>query len=166
MHKWAKEIMECLKNKVSEIGVSNIDGNSLEELKCWTELCKNITEYDYYYNVVKAMLEYDGDMDDAKDFYTPVGNKRMPKNQPNMNHQMHYTEPYVRDAKEGEAGMARKHYMETKATNSGENKMSMQALEEWLNKTESDWMNAMNGMTNPEKEMARNRIIKMANKIV
>lgn len=55
MHKWAKEMMDCLKTKVKAKGLDNIKANELEELKCWTEIAKNIAEYDYYYHITEAM---------------------------------------------------------------------------------------------------------------
>lgn len=57
MHKWAKQIMECVKSKVDGIGIDNIEGQHLEELEKWTEIAKNIVCYDKDYNIVEAMKE-------------------------------------------------------------------------------------------------------------
>lgn len=57
MHKWAKQIMECVKAKVDGIGIDNIEGQHLEELEKWTEIAKNIVCYDKDYNIVEAMKE-------------------------------------------------------------------------------------------------------------
>lgn len=57
MHKFAKQIMECVKTKVEAIGIDNIEGQHLEELEKWTEIAKNIVCYDKDYNIVEAMKE-------------------------------------------------------------------------------------------------------------
>lgn len=57
MHKFAKQIMECVKTKVEAMGIDNIEGQHLEELEKWTEIAKNIACYDKDYNIVEAMEE-------------------------------------------------------------------------------------------------------------
>ena len=57
MHKFAKQIMECVKTKVEAMGIDNIEGQNLEELEKWTEIAKNIVCYDKDYNIVEAMKE-------------------------------------------------------------------------------------------------------------
>lgn len=61
MHKFAKQIMECVKTKVEEMGIDNIEGQHLEELEKWTEIAKNIVCYDKDYNIVEAMKEAEND---------------------------------------------------------------------------------------------------------
>lgn len=55
MHKWAKEILEHVKNEVSAIGLDELDCAKVEELKNWTEIVKNITCFDKDYRIVEAM---------------------------------------------------------------------------------------------------------------
>ena len=57
MHKFAKQIMECVKTKVEAMGIDNIEGQHLEELEKWTEIAKNIVCYDKDYNIVEVMKE-------------------------------------------------------------------------------------------------------------
>ena len=57
MHKFAKQIMECVKTKVEAMGIGNIEGQHLEELEKWTEIAKNIVCYDKDYNIVETMKE-------------------------------------------------------------------------------------------------------------
>ena len=57
MHKFAKQIMECVKTKVEAMGIDNIEGQHLEELETWTEIAKNIVCYDKDYSIVEAMKE-------------------------------------------------------------------------------------------------------------
>ena len=61
MHKFAKQIMECVKTKVEAMGIDNIEGQHLEELDKWTEIAKNIVCYDKDYNIVEAMKEAEND---------------------------------------------------------------------------------------------------------
>ena len=63
MHKFAKQIMECVKTKVEAMGIDNIEGQHLEELEKWTEIAKNIVCYDKDYNIVEAMKEAENDDD-------------------------------------------------------------------------------------------------------
>ena len=57
MHKFAKQIMECVKTNVEAMGIDNIEGQHLEELEMWTEIAKNIVCYDKDYNIVEAMKD-------------------------------------------------------------------------------------------------------------
>ena len=41
MHKFAKQIMDCVKAHVDGIGIENFDGQNLDDLKDWTEIAKN-----------------------------------------------------------------------------------------------------------------------------
>lgn len=55
MHKWAKEIMECVKAKVEAIGLDSFEGQNLDDLKDFTEIAKNIACFDKDYRIVEAM---------------------------------------------------------------------------------------------------------------
>lgn len=55
MHKWAKQIMECVKAKVEAIGLDNFEGQNLDDLKNFTEIAKNIACFDKDYRIVEAM---------------------------------------------------------------------------------------------------------------
>ncbi len=70
--------MECVKSKVGAKGLDNLDHAELEELKCWSEVAKNIAEYDYYYNIIEAMKkpenEYGVNYDENGRFYTQPRN--------------------------------------------------------------------------------------------
>lgn len=63
MHKWAKQIMECVKAKVESIGLDNFEGQNLDDLKDFTEIAKNIACFDKDYRIVEAM-EKSEDNDD------------------------------------------------------------------------------------------------------
>lgn len=55
MHKWAKQIMECVKTKVEGIGLDSFEGQNLDDLKDFTEIAKNIACFDKDYRIVEAM---------------------------------------------------------------------------------------------------------------
>lgn len=55
MHKWAKEILKCVKSKVDEMGLEAFEGQNLDDLKDWTEIVKNIAKFDKDYRIVEAM---------------------------------------------------------------------------------------------------------------
>lgn len=55
MHKWAKQIMECVKAKVEAIGLDNFERQNLDDLKDFTEIVKNIACFDKDYRIVEAM---------------------------------------------------------------------------------------------------------------
>ena len=55
MHKFAKQIMECVKAKVDGIGIDNFEGQNLDDLKDFTEIAKNIACFDKDYRIVEAM---------------------------------------------------------------------------------------------------------------
>ena len=55
MHKWAKQIMECVKAKVEAIGLDNFEGQNLDDLKDFTEIAKNIACFDKDYRIVETM---------------------------------------------------------------------------------------------------------------
>ena len=63
MHRWAKQIMECVKAKVESIGLDNFEGQNLDDLKDFTEIAKNIACFDKDYRIVEAM-EKSEDNDD------------------------------------------------------------------------------------------------------
>lgn len=65
MHKWAKQIMECVKAKVEAIGLDSFEGQNLDDLKDFTEIAKNIACFDKDYRIVEAM-EKSEDNEDIK----------------------------------------------------------------------------------------------------
>lgn len=55
MHKFAKQIMDCVKAHVDGIGIENFEGQNLDDLKDFTEIAKNIACFDKDYRIVEAM---------------------------------------------------------------------------------------------------------------
>ena len=63
MHKFAKQIMDCVKAHVDGIGIENFEGQNLDDLKDWTEIAKNIVCFDKDYNIVEAMKKSEDNED-------------------------------------------------------------------------------------------------------
>ena len=63
MHKFAKQIMDCVKAHVDGIGIDNFEGQNLDDLKDWTEIAKNIVCFDQDYNIVEAMKKSEDNED-------------------------------------------------------------------------------------------------------
>lgn len=63
MHKFAKQIMDCVKAHVDGIGIENFEGQNLDDLKDWTEIAKNIVCFDKDYNIVEAMKKSENNED-------------------------------------------------------------------------------------------------------
>ena len=134
MHKWAKQIMECVKAKVDGIGIDNFEGQNLDDLKDFTEIAKNIACFDKDYRIVEAMeksednedvmrmLEQYEDYPDRRyyDHYRYANGRFAPKGKgtyrrgyeepPYYHMPINYNDPeYMRDM---DKGMGRMHYTE------------------------------------------------------
>ena len=141
MHKWAKEIADCMKDKVKAMGIDNINKEDLEEFCNWSKIVKNIAEFDYYYTLIEAMheSEYGEDYDEKgplrkycsgsheyrRRYYEPINwDRDMDINHGRMYYPMYeYRDNNMpsgtmyngnRDRREGRNGNSRRMYMETK----------------------------------------------------
>lgn len=72
MHKVAKKIADCLKSKMEGMGIDNINGAQLEEVKCWTEIMKNIACYDKDMRIIEAMDEEENEYGEDWDEQGPL----------------------------------------------------------------------------------------------
>ena len=133
MHKWAKQIMECVKAKVEAIGLDSFEGQNLDDLKDFTEIAKNIACFDKDYRIVEAMeksednedimrmLEQYEDYPDRRyyDHYRYANGRFAPKGKgtrrgyeepPYYHMPINYNDPeYMRDM---DKGMGRMYYTE------------------------------------------------------
>lgn len=64
MHKLAEKIAECLKAKVEGRGIDNIEGQDLIELGMWTDIIKDIAEYD---KAMREIEEMDAEEEDGEE---------------------------------------------------------------------------------------------------
>lgn len=156
MHKFAKQIMECVKAKVDGMGIDNINGSNLEELKEWSCIAKDIAEYDYYYNIVKAMeesgAEYGKDYDENGRYYTRMRDGRGRYMRRGYEDDMHIPEYYRdmdRDSNnsmyysemprhESRYDRARRGYQESKMKHMGDDPENMDAIETIFDVLQSD----------------------------
>lgn len=140
MHKWAKQIMECVKAKVDGIGIDNFEGQNLDDLKDFTEIAKNIACFDKDYRIVEAMeksednedimrmLEQYEDYPDRRyyDHYRYANGRFAPKGHgirrgyeepPYYHMPINYNDPeYMRDM---DKGMGRMYYTEPVVSDNG-----------------------------------------------
>lgn len=68
MHKLAEKMAECLKAKVEGMGIDNIEGENLIELRMWVDIIKDIAEYDKAMREIEEMDE-EGEEDDGRRGY-------------------------------------------------------------------------------------------------
>lgn len=140
MHKWAKQIMECVKAKVDGIGIDNFEGQNLDDLKDFTEIVKNIVEFDRDYLIVEAM---ENSKDDYRRYTEPL--YHMPVNYNDMEYmrdmdksqgKMYYSEPIAPHVSESNYDRAKRHYTETKEMHSGitteDKEQRMKALDKYI----------------------------------
>lgn len=140
MHKWAKQIMECVKAKVDGIGIDNFEGQNLDDLKDFTEIVKNIVEFDKDYLIVEAM---ENAKDDYRRYTEPL--YHMPVNYNDIEYmrdmdksrgKMYYSEPITPHVSESNYDRAKRHYTETKEMHSGitpeDKEQRMKALDKYI----------------------------------
>lgn len=184
MHKWAKEIIECVKTKVNAKGLDNLNSEEVEELGHWTEVAKNIAEYDYYFKIVEAMEkpenEYGVNYDENGKFYTPPRNsmgqfrRRGYMYEPDLEHyrdmdesrgRMYYTDSnHMGNYSESRYERARRGYEESKQLNP--NKDNMKSMEQMFDAFEEEMMELQPKMTPNEKSIARNKLSNMSNMLM
>ena len=141
MHKWAKQIMECVKAKVDGIGIDNFEGQNLDDLKDFTEIAKNIACFDKDYRIVEAMEKSEDNEDIMRmleqyedypgrryyDHYRYANGRFAPKGKgtyrrgyeepPYYHMPINYNDPeYMRDM---DKGMGRMYYTEPAVSDNG-----------------------------------------------
>lgn len=125
MHKWAKQIMECVKAKVDGIGIDNFEGKNLDDLKDFTEIAKNIACFDKDYRIVEAMEK----SEDNEDIMRML---EQYEDYPDRRYYDHYRYANGRFAPKGH-GTYRKGYEETPYRH-----MTPEDYHSWENKPEAE----------------------------
>lgn len=69
MHKLAKQIADCLKTNVENIGIENFSGQNLDDLKDWSEIIKNIVCYDKDYRIIEAMDKEEKEDEESEKYF-------------------------------------------------------------------------------------------------
>lgn len=173
MHKWAKQIMECVKAKVDEIGIDNFEGQNLDDLKDFTEIVKNIVEFDKEYLIVEAM---ENSKDDYRRYTEPL--YHMPVNYNDMEYmrdmdksrgKMYYSEPISPHVSESNYDRAKRHYTETKEMHKGasteDKEHKMKALDMYIRELSGDISELLNDMTPDERNLLRTKMSNLASKL-
>ena len=173
MHKWAKQIMECVKAKVDGIGIDNFEGQNLDDLKDFTEIVKNIVEFDKEYLIVEAM---ENSKDDYKRYTEPL--YHMPVNYNDMEYmrdmdksrgKMYYSEPIAPHVSESNYDRAKRHYTETKEMHKGasteDKEHKMKALDMYIRELSGDISELLNDMTPDERNLLRTKRSNLASKL-
>ncbi|MFR8604766.1 hypothetical protein [Agathobacter sp.] len=174
MHKWAKQIMECVKAKVDGIGIDNFEGQNLDDLKDFTEIVKNIVEFDKEYLIVEAM---ENSKDDYRR-YTEPPYYHMPVNYNDMEYmrdmdksrgKMYYSEPIAPHVSESNYDRAKRHYTETKEMHKGasteDKEHKMKALDMYIRELSGDISELLNDMTPDERNLLRTKMSNLASKL-
>lgn len=173
MHKWAKQIMECVKAKVDGIGIDNFEGQNLDDLKDFTEIVKNIVEFDKEYLIVEAM---ENSKDDYRRYTEPL--YHMPVNYNDMEYmrdmdksrgKMYYSEPIAPHVSESNYDRAKRHYTETKEMHKGasteDKEHKMKALDMYIRELSGDISELLNDMTSDERNLLRTKMSNLASKL-
>lgn len=173
MHKWAKQIMECVKAKVDGIGIDNFEGQNLDDLKDFTEIVKNIVEFDKEYLIVEAM---ENSRDDYRRYTEPL--YHMPVNYNDMEYmrdmdkgrgKMYYSEPIAPHVSESNYDRAKRHYTETKEMHKGasteDKEHKMKALDMYIRELSGDISELLNDMTPDERNLLRTKMSNLASKL-
>lgn len=173
MHKWAKQIMECVKAKVDGIGIDNFEGQNLDDLKDFTEIVKNIVEFDKDYLIVEAM---ENSKDDYRRYTEPL--YHMPVNYNDMEYmrdmdksrgKMYYSEPIASHVSESNYDRAKRHYTETKEMHKGasteDKEHKMKALDMYIRELSGDISELLNDMTPDERNLLRTKMSNLASKL-
>ncbi len=173
MHKWAKQIMECVKAKVDGIGIDNFEGQNLDDLKDFTEIVKNIVEFDKDYLIVEAM---ENSKDDYRRYTEPL--YHMPVNYNDMEYmrdmdksrgKMYYSEPIAPHVSESNYDRAKRHYTETKEMHKGasteDKEHKMKALDMYIRELSGDISELLNDMTPDERNLLRTKMSNLASKL-
>lgn len=173
MHKWAKQIMECVKAKVDGIGIDNFEGQNLDDLKDFTEIVKNIVEFDKDYLIVEAM---ENAKDDYRRYTEPL--YHMPVNYNDMEYmrdmdksrgKMYYSEPIAPHVSESNYDRAKRHYTETKEMHKGasteDKEHKMKALDMYIRELSGDISELLNDMTPDERNLLRTKMSNLASKL-
>lgn len=165
--------MECVKAKVDGIGIDNFEGQNLDDLKDFTEIVKNIVEFDKDYLIVEAM---ENSKDDYRRYTEPL--YHMPVNYNDMEYmrdmdksrgKMYYSEPIAPHVSESNYDRAKRHYTETKEMHKGasteDKEHKMKALDMYIRELSGDISELLNDMTPDERNLLRTKMSNLASKL-
>lgn len=141
------------------------------------DMIKDLSEALYYRSVTKAMENLEGEettdywrrysvpywhrepRDIDLDYDRMYFSDRAPRNQrANAKHFFEESEHYVRDSREGKAGLSRKNYMETKTLHPNDSQKKLDGLDRYMRDLAEDVVNLYEDGTNEEKTMVKAKL--------
>lgn len=162
----AKELIEKVENAIcTEMakGIENVDTKEMSEV---IDIYKDLYMAHYYCEITKAMeegAEYGTDYDymGRKEYSEPYRSRKYPGDfytNRDMDYpkKMYYTEPMTSND-ENEFDKTQKTYIELKRLH-GMNSDEMDTLEDFMSALEDDMMDLHSNMTVAEKQMVRNKL--------
>lgn len=183
MHKWGKQIMDCVKAKIDGIGMDNLDESMLCEFEKWTAIASNIAKFDYHYKIIEAMeeAEYGEDYDVngrkgynshrnmsngrfIRGYEQPIMSNDM-RDMDRMNHnKMYYTE--MPNHNESHYERTKREYTESKIANPNDKAKHLEMLNKNIDAIDDDMkhIKSMN-LSNEERTTLKTRLTNMANTI-
>lgn len=150
MHKMAKQIAECLKAKIEDMGIDNITGNDLTELGMWTDIIKDMACYDKDMRIIEAM-------------------DKSEHSEESMKYIEAFEEYPEHKQSHDKSSMARREYMEIKEMHKGntpeEKQMKMRELEKYIHHLGNDITDMMVDSSPEEKAMFKNKMQSLISKM-
>lgn len=166
--------------------INNIYDADCKELGEAIDMIKDLDEAMYYCAIVKAMKKQDNTenmryytepryREKTSSMYMPSNEHHMPYEEASLRMRgtrdngrrvMYYTEPddYYRDEREGKSPIRRKKYFETKEYNQGK-EASMRELEAYAQELTQDIVEMVRDATPEEKQVLKQKINSLADKI-
>lgn len=159
-----EELIDCIKQEFAS-GIQNVDtkeaGEVIDMVKDLAESEEKMVKAIYYTEILKAMAESEYGVDynqNGKMYYTEPREVRNPNEM--MNHGMDNMPMQTT----GRYDKMRRNYVESKEMHKGTSE-NMQKLEKYMDSIEDDIDELSGKMTDVEKEMTRNKLVKLANKM-
>lgn len=186
-----KSIKETLVAQIQQ-QMGNLQCVNAKELGEVVDMVKDLEEAIYYCTIVKAMEHKDEeekrninnntyyytepyyyrDMDrynDGRMYYTPgdndSGKSNSSRNGNNRMYDKNYPSEIMRDKREGNSPMARRMYMESKEMHQ-DNSKQMQNLEKYMHELTDDVLEMVKEATPEEKQILKNKMNTLVQKIV
>lgn len=179
MHKFAEQIMECVKTNVNARGIDNISLEELTELELWTRTASNCTKYDYNKKIIEAMEEsvygQDYDYRGKKQYTEHMRNgRRYMHNEPmrddmmyddRMDEWKHGRMHYSEEMPESDYDRTRRAYTESKMLSPQDKQMHLKKLTDHLDVFSTDVRDIKGNLTPEERTMWKQKLTNLANEM-
>ena len=168
-------LMNCVQGQMGDL--TSVDAKELGEA---VDMIKDLSEAIYYCTITESMekgdkekekyypVDYYRDMDKPYGYMYYTDSHGVSHLSANMSTGAQGTRNYpieIRDYREGRSPMTRKTYMERKMHGGGK-EVQVQELEKYMHELTNDIMEMLDGASMEEKQILKNKISALANKIV